>query len=101
GLAKGVMSGVNKIVGAVKGVANKIRSFLHFSRPDEGPLRDYETWMPDMLTGMADTIYKNLGIISRAASAVSGTINGAITEDRGGIFSAAAASYSSSVVVQG
>lgn len=101
GLAKGVMSGVNKIVGAVKDVANKIRSFLHFSRPDEGPLRDYETWMPDMLTGMADTIYKNLGIISRAASAVSGTINGAITEDRGGVFSAAAASYSSSVIVQG
>ena len=42
GLKNGIMSGVNAIVNTVKNVANRIRSFLHFSRPDEGPLRDYE-----------------------------------------------------------
>lgn len=79
GLKDGIMSGINKIVDAVKGIANKIRSFLHFSRPDEGPLRDYETWMPDFMTGLADGIYQNIDKIQKAASDVSGTINSTIT----------------------
>lgn len=101
GLADGIMSGVRKIVNAVKDIGNKIRSFLHFSRPDEGPLRDYETWMPDMLTGMADSIYKNIGTIQRAASAVSGAIDGAVTQDRYGVFGSASVPYSSSITIQG
>lgn len=79
GLKNGIMAGVNKIVGAVRNVANKIRSFLHFSRPDEGPLRDYETWMPDFMSGLADGIYRNIDKIEKAASDVSGTINSTIT----------------------
>lgn len=79
GLKDGIMSGINKIVDAVKGIANKIRSFLHFSRPDEGPLRDYEKWMPDFMTGLADGIYQNIDKIQKAASDVSGTINSTIT----------------------
>ena len=100
-LKNGIMAGVSGIVNAVKGVANKIRSFLHFSRPDEGPLRDYETWMPDMLTGMADSVYKNLDIIQDAAKTISGTINSNITDDRNGVMRSAQTSYSSSIVVQG
>lgn len=79
GLKNGIMAGVNKIVDAVRNVANKIRSFLHFSRPDEGPLRDYETWMPDFMSGLADGIYQNIDKIQKAASDVSGTINSTIT----------------------
>ena len=79
GLKNGIMAGVNKIVGAVRNVANKIRSFLHFSRPDEGPLRDYETWMPDFMSGLADGIYRNIDKVQKAASDVSGTINSTIT----------------------
>ena len=101
GLKDGIMSGVRKIVNAVKGVADKIRSFLHFSRPDEGPLRDYETWMPDMLTGMADSVYKNLDIIQDAAKTISGTINSNITDDRNGVMRSAQTSYSSSILVEG
>ena len=101
GLKNGIMAGVSGIVNAVKSVASKIRSFLHFSRPDEGPLRDYETWMPDMLTGMADSVYKNLDIIQDAAKTISGTINSNITDDRNGVMRSAQTSYSSSIVVQG
>lgn len=79
GLRDGIMSGVDRIVSAVKRVANKIRSFLHFSRPDEGPLRDYETWMPDFMSGLADGIYRNIDKIEKAASDISGTINSTIT----------------------
>lgn len=79
GLKNGIMAGVNAIVNAVKNVANKIRSFLHFSRPDEGPLRDYETWMPDFMAGLADGIYNNIDKVQKAANAVSGTIDSTIT----------------------
>lgn len=47
---------VGNIGGAVSGVANKVKGFLHFSRPDEGPLRDYEKWMPDMIQGLSKTL---------------------------------------------
>ena len=73
------MAGVNGIVSAVKGIGDKIRSFLHFSRPDEGPLRDYEKWMPDFMTGLANGIYDNIDKVQKAASAVSGTIDSTIT----------------------
>lgn len=53
GLSKGINSAKDWVIGGVKGVASSIKSLLHFSRPDEGPLRDYETWMPDFMEGMA------------------------------------------------
>ena len=59
GLASGIKSAAGKVVDAAKGLGGKIKSFLHFSRPDEGPLRDYETWMPDFVQGMANGIEQN------------------------------------------
>ncbi|CVI72322.1 chromosome segregation protein [Clostridiales bacterium CHKCI001] len=59
GLKKGVEERVNGIIDAVKGIGDKIRSFLHFSRPDEGPLREYEKWMPDFMSGLGKGIKNN------------------------------------------
>ena len=59
GLANGIKNAAGKVVDAAKGLGNKIKSLLHFSRPDEGPLRDYETWMPDFVQGMANGIEQN------------------------------------------
>ena len=56
GLKDGILSGVQGIVDAVKGIGEKIKSFLHFSRPDTGPLKDYETWMPDFVGGLSKTL---------------------------------------------
>ena len=56
GLIDGFKSMISKVGDAVKDVANKIKSFLHFSRPDVGPLRDYETYMPDMIKGMTQSL---------------------------------------------
>lgn len=63
GLAEGILSGVNTVVNAVKGIGEKIRSFLHFSVPDEGPLKDYESWMPDFMDGLADGIRANRHLV--------------------------------------
>lgn len=56
GFANGVQNAMNGLIDKVKKLAEKVRSFLHFTRPDEGPLRDYETWMPDMVQGLAKTL---------------------------------------------
>lgn len=58
GIADGIKSAIHKVTSAVSDVADKIKSFLHFSRPDEGPLAEYETWMPDMVAGLSDSLRK-------------------------------------------
>lgn len=68
----------------MKGVGEKIRSFLHFSRPDEGPLRDYETWMPDMMEGLAKGIRNNIPLLKKAADAAAATINYEIMKEAPG-----------------
>lgn len=84
GLKDGILSGIQGIVDAVKGVGEKIRSFLHFSRPDEGPLRDYETWMPDMMEGLAKGIRNNIPLLKKAADAAAATINYEIMKEAPG-----------------
>ena len=71
GIVNGIKSCIGAVGDAVKGVANKIKSFLHFSVPDEGPLTDYETWMPDFMAGLAKGIDRSKGLVSRAIEGVS------------------------------
>ena len=59
GFVKGIKKTVGKVTDAVKGVADTITSWLHFSRPDIGPLREYEKWMPDFMSGLAKGIRDN------------------------------------------
>lgn len=56
GIANGIKSAAQHVKDAVGGIAQNIRSFLHFSVPDEGPLVDYQSWMPDFMQGLADGI---------------------------------------------
>lgn len=58
GFANGVTERLGALRASVENVANSIRSRLHFSRPDIGPLRDYETWLPDMVKGMVNSLDK-------------------------------------------
>lgn len=57
---------------AVSDVADKIRSFLYFSVPDEGPLTDYESWMPDFMGGLARGIERSQGLVRKAVEGVAG-----------------------------
>lgn len=67
GFINGIKAMINKVGDAAKGIADKIKNFLHFSRPDEGPLRDYETWMPDFLKGLAKGMDKSSYLVKDAA----------------------------------
>lgn len=63
GIVNGIRSCIGKVKDAVSSVANAIRSFLHFSVPDEGPLTDYESWMPDFIGGLAKGIRQSRGMV--------------------------------------
>lgn len=64
-MVEGLGSGIKKkgnspwFIGVLSGLAGKIASYLHFSRPDIGPLREYEKWMPDMVEGLSKTLDKS------------------------------------------
>lgn len=72
GLIDGIKSKVSAIADAAKGVAGTIKSFLHFSVPDVGPLTDYESWMPDFMAGLAAGIEKNKHLVTDAVKGLAG-----------------------------
>lgn len=70
GIVNGIRNAIGNVVGAVRDVADTIRSHLHFSVPDEGPLTDYESWMPDFMKGLAQGIEKSKGMVRKAMEGV-------------------------------
>lgn len=70
GLVNGIKSCIGAVGDAVKSVADKIKSFLHFSVPDEGPLTEYESWMPDFMQGLAKGINDSRSLVEKAVSGV-------------------------------
>lgn len=72
GIVNGIKNCISAVSNAVTSVADAIRSVLHFSVPDEGPLTDYESWMPDFIGGLARGIQKSRGMIQNAMNDVAG-----------------------------
>lgn len=70
GIVNGIKSCIGAVGDAVSSVANKIKSFLHFSVPDEGPLTDYESWMPDFMKGLAKGIEDSKSMVAKAMDGV-------------------------------
>ena len=68
GIVNGIKSCIGKVKDAVCSVADTIKSFLHFSVPDEGPLTEYESWMPDFMSGLAKGIENSKGMVKNAVS---------------------------------
>lgn len=94
GIANGIKNTIHKVTSAVADVANKIKSFLHFSRPDEGPLAEYETWMPDMVEGLSDSLRKaSPELINQTEALANGmsdafNVNGSISASGGRSYNA-------------
>ena len=58
----------------VTDLASTIKSLLGFSEPEDGPLKNFHTFAPDMMTLFSQGIRDNLGLIQDAMGAVTGTI---------------------------
>ncbi|MBC8529544.1 hypothetical protein H8699_08915 [Christensenellaceae bacterium NSJ-44] len=63
------------IIMEANGIASAIRRIMHFSRPDEGPLRDYETWMPHFVEGLAEGMDENRYRVMQAARRLSQSVS--------------------------
>lgn len=74
GLVDGIIKNIGLVTDAIGQVGEKIKSMIHFSRPDEGPLRDYEQWMPDFMGGLADGIRGNLWQVEDAVQTLAGAV---------------------------
>lgn len=72
-IKSGIEAGKAGIKIGVEAVGNEIKSRWHFSEPDKGPLKDFNTWMPDMMQQMADQIK---GGTPWVTSAIQGTAQG-------------------------
>ena len=69
-IVDGIRYRIQDIANAVTDVADTIRSYLHFSVPDTGPLTDFESWMPDFMKGLAKGIDKSKKYVEAAVSTV-------------------------------
>lgn len=74
-IISGITSKFDGVGTAVSAVAGKIKSFLHFSEPDEGPLSDFHTYMPDMMKLMAQGIISGKEKVKAALGNVTGDLS--------------------------
>ena len=72
--ASGIMSSLGSVKAAAMSVAAAVRSILHFSEPDEGPLSDFHTYAPDMIKLWCSGIYSNLDKVENSSDAMADTI---------------------------
>lgn len=85
-MVSGIMSKVGNLISSVKNVASTIWSYLHFSEPEKGKLADFNTWMPDMMMGLAKGINDNLYLVDRAAENVANSLGmGGTSYNYGGV----------------
>ena len=81
GIIEGIKSKINDVADAVTGVAATIKSYLHFSVPDEGPLTDFESWMPDFMKGLAEGINKSKQYVEKAVESVADAMQISLNSD--------------------
>nr|DAH43693.1 MAG TPA: tail tape measure protein [Caudoviricetes sp.] len=93
GMANGMKQNAGKLATAAANLAKKIAEYIHFSRPDVGPLREYEQWMPDMVKGMAKGITDNAYVLRDAVRGLSGQMETQLTYDVGRASSALTTAY--------
>ena len=75
GIVSGIQSAVGRVGEAVKGLADKIKSFLGFSEPEDGPLSDFHTYMPDMIDLMASGITSGKKKVKDALEGMTGEMS--------------------------
>lgn len=79
GFADGIRNAKKKVGDAVHSIADKISALMHFSRPDEGPLRNYEQWMPDFMRGLANGIDDNSNLVYAATGRLAAGMQSALS----------------------
>ncbi len=61
---QGIRDKMRELEDACEDVAETVSDYIHFTRPEKGPLRYYEEWMPHMMQGLAKGIQDNRNLIT-------------------------------------
>lgn len=61
---QGIKDKMRELEDACEDVAETVSDYMHFTRPEKGPLRYYEEWMPHMIQGLAKGIRDNRNLIT-------------------------------------
>lgn len=73
-LVEGIKSMIDRVGDAISSVADVIASFIHFSEPDEGPLSNFNTYMPDMMRQIASGINSGIPMVESAMNNLTKTM---------------------------
>lgn len=88
GVVDGIRNAIGKVRDVMGDVASAISSFIHFSEPDEGPLSNFHTYMPDMMKQLAQGIKSGIPQIESAMDAMARsmipTMEGGVSGAAGG-----------------
>ena len=74
----GIKSKLSALADSVKGVAQTVRDFIGFSEPKKGPLSNFHTYAPDMMSLFAGGIQDNLWRVQDQLNSMGGNIQDAI-----------------------
>ena len=80
----GIKSKFGLVKAGMTGLGETIKSYIHFSEPDVGPLSDFNSWMPDMMRQMAEQINEGVPGVAMAMQNAASAMRGEIAPDYSG-----------------
>lgn len=80
GFIKGIKDKIPSLGEAASGAAKKVKDFLGFSEPEEGPLSNFHTFAPDMMDLFAEGIDENINVVQNSVEDVAGVVAGGMTQ---------------------
>ena len=83
GFISGVRGKFSELERACREAANTVSDYMHFTRPEKGPLRYYEEWMPHMIEGLSEGIRGNTWRVMDQVKALAASVNGSMIEIQG------------------
>lgn len=75
GFIQGIKEKTSEVEAACRSVAGTVSDYLHFTRPEKGPLRYYEEWMPHMMQGLEEGIRGNMWRVTDQMAALAGSMD--------------------------
>lgn len=84
-LISGIQSMISRVGDAIRSVADVISSYIHFSLPEKGPLHQFNSFMPDMMSQMAKGITMGIPKVEDALNSLTTNMAGSLTAGGGNI----------------
>lgn len=81
--SQGIGNGIGFLKDTVSGIAQRVKNFLGFSEPSEGPLSDFHTYAPDMMKLYAEGIGDNTDVVTGKLQSLGLSMNSIFGEIKG------------------